>query len=179
MLRLLLLMGTLLLAMAGRAQEADVIRIRCGASATADGFSPLLVVDGQAYPQSSTNDLDPDHIVSISVIRDVTAAALYGAAARGGVVIVTTDGKSLPPADYTLRPLQIPTDLFVRYQELDFTGDRTVRYYRDGRKTTLAKLQQLDATRIRDVRVYNDARKLALMRETDVQRVVHVRTRRD
>ena len=179
MLRPLFLLLPILFATTIQAQESDVIRIRCGSNVATDGFSPLMVVDGYPYPQSNANDLDPDHIVSISIIKDATAELLYGTAGRAGVIVVTTDGKGLPPADYTLRPLQIPTDLFVRYEDLDFAGGKAVRYYRDGRRTTLAKLQRMDATLIRDVRVFNAPGKLALMKETDVQRVVHVRTRKD
>lgn len=59
--------------------------------------TPLLVVDG--IPRIGTNtsggemrlsDLNPDDIESISVLKDAAAAAVYGARAANGVILVQT-----------------------------------------------------------------------------------------
>lgn len=59
--------------------------------------TPLLVVDG--VPRFGTNtsggemrlsDLNPDDIESISVLKDAAAAAVYGARAANGVILVQT-----------------------------------------------------------------------------------------
>lgn len=72
------------------AKEAT-IRIRGIAGA------PLLVIDG--VPRFGTNtsdgetrlsDLNPDDIESISVLKDAAAAAVYGARAANGVILVQT-----------------------------------------------------------------------------------------
>ncbi|WP_240755285.1 TonB-dependent receptor [Pedobacter sp. SYP-B3415] len=52
-----------------------------------NGESVLYVVDGSIYP--GTPQLNPNDIESISVLKDA-AAAIYGARASGGVVLVTT-----------------------------------------------------------------------------------------
>lgn len=68
--------------------QGMTIRVRGAASVNA-GNSPLIVVDG--FPISgSINDINPDEIESISVLKDASAASLYGSRAANGVVLVTT-----------------------------------------------------------------------------------------
>jgi TonB-linked SusC/RagA family outer membrane protein len=50
--------------------------------------SPLYVIDG--YPGASISNVNPSDILSIDVLKDASAAAIYGNRAAGGVVIVTT-----------------------------------------------------------------------------------------
>jgi TonB-linked SusC/RagA family outer membrane protein len=50
-------------------------------------FAALYIVDGMPR---SINDIDPNDIESISVLKDGAAAAVYGLNAAGGVIIVTT-----------------------------------------------------------------------------------------
>lgn len=64
--------------------------------------NPLLVIDGVPRFGTNTNegemrlsDLNPDDIESISILKDAAAAAVYGARAANGVVLVQTKrGKS-------------------------------------------------------------------------------------
>jgi TonB-linked SusC/RagA family outer membrane protein len=51
--------------------------------------SPLYVVDGM-YIGTQNPNLNPDDIASISVLKDASAAAQYGAQASNGVVVITT-----------------------------------------------------------------------------------------
>jgi TonB-linked SusC/RagA family outer membrane protein len=68
-------------------------RIRGQASINA-GNSPLVVIDG--FPTvSGMETLSPDEIESISILKDASAASLYGSRAANGVILVTTkSGKS-------------------------------------------------------------------------------------
>ena len=50
--------------------------------------NPLLVVDGVVY-SGTINSINPKNIESISVLKDATAA-IYGARASGGVILITT-----------------------------------------------------------------------------------------
>lgn len=50
---------------------------------------PLYVVDGVPI-QGSPQDLNPDNIESINVLKGPNASALYGSAAQNGVIVVTT-----------------------------------------------------------------------------------------
>ena len=91
------------------------ISIRGGLS----GQKPLIVIDG--VPQVSTNtvssgtgyggadkdngliNLNPDDIESINVLKDASAASIYGSDASGGVILITTKrGKAgKPEISYT------------------------------------------------------------------------------
>lgn len=60
-------------------------------SAGASG-APLFIVDGVT---ADPNELNPDDIESISILKDAAAAAIYGSRAPFGVVLITTKrGKS-------------------------------------------------------------------------------------
>lgn len=63
--------------------EAD-IRVRGTGSITASA-APLYVVDGAPGGTFNPNDVE-----SITVLKDAGATAIYGAAAAGGVIVVTT-----------------------------------------------------------------------------------------
>ncbi|GGH66033.1 TonB-linked SusC/RagA family outer membrane protein [Filimonas zeae] len=52
-----------------------------------NGAAPLYVIDGSIYP--GTPVLNPNEIESVSVLKDASAA-IYGAQASGGVILVTT-----------------------------------------------------------------------------------------
>ena len=50
---------------------------------------PLLVVDGIPYG-GSINDLSPDDITGLEVLKDASATAIYGSRGAGGVLLITT-----------------------------------------------------------------------------------------
>lgn len=58
-----------------------------GISTTGDS-RPLIVIDG--IPDRDIDDLHPDDVESISVLKDASAIAVYGARAANGVVLITT-----------------------------------------------------------------------------------------
>src|SRR5690606_4203540 len=59
-----------------------------GVSSIRGSTSPLIVVDG--VPGGSLRAIPPESIESISVLRDGSAAAIYGTRANAGVIIITT-----------------------------------------------------------------------------------------
>lgn len=63
------------------------IRLR-GLSTTSQNTSPLIVIDG--VPAASLRQVDPNDIESIDVLKDGSAAAIYGTRASSGVILVTT-----------------------------------------------------------------------------------------
>ncbi|PKD44863.1 SusC/RagA family TonB-linked outer membrane protein [Rhodohalobacter barkolensis] len=70
----------------GQPGEAPTIRIRgAGTTGSAD---PLYVVDGM--PVSGIDYLNPGSIQSIEVLKDASSAAIYGARAANGVVLIST-----------------------------------------------------------------------------------------
>lgn len=56
-------------------------------------YGVSYIVDG--YPVTDINDIDPNDIESVSVLKDGASAAVYGLQSAGGVIIITTKrGKS-------------------------------------------------------------------------------------
>ncbi|TDW44586.1 TonB-linked SusC/RagA family outer membrane protein [Flavobacterium sp. 270] len=51
--------------------------------------TPLIVLDGIIY-SGSLNTINPNDIASISVLKDAASAAIYGARASGGVILITS-----------------------------------------------------------------------------------------
>ena len=51
--------------------------------------SPLIVLDGVIY-QGRLNDIDPNSIESMSVMKDATSLASYGSQAANGVIMITS-----------------------------------------------------------------------------------------
>jgi TonB-linked SusC/RagA family outer membrane protein len=71
------------------APDAGVsLRIR-GASSINAGSSPMIVVDGAPYG-GSLNNINPDDVESMTVLKDAASTAIYGARGGNGVVLITT-----------------------------------------------------------------------------------------
>ncbi|MDF7816996.1 TonB-dependent receptor [Runella sp. MFBS21] len=68
-------------------RSAGNINIRGIGSFGADA-SPLILVDN--IPVADFNEVDPNDIESVSVLKDASSAAIYGARAANGVVLITT-----------------------------------------------------------------------------------------
>lgn len=66
--------------------STGTIRIR-GITTIGDS-SPLIIVDGM--PISNINDVNPNDVENISVLKDAASAAIYGARAASGVILITT-----------------------------------------------------------------------------------------
>lgn len=122
------------------------IRIRGSASLNASN-DPLIVIDGVPIAQGAggamSNPLDllnPDDIESFTILKDASAAAIYGSRASNGVIIITTKkgrtGK--PKVAYTGSvsvqqisaqvPVMMPEELVEFYSQIypagTPTGDR-------------------------------------------------------
>lgn len=69
-----------------------------GTNSLAAGTSPLVVLDGAIY-YGGLEDINPNDIETIDVLKDASSAAVFGAKAASGVILVTTkkgkDGKTL------------------------------------------------------------------------------------
>ena len=72
----------------GQPGAGAAVRIRGFGSLNASS-NPLYVVDGVPY-DGSINALNPNDIESMTIIKDASAGALYGARGANGVVIITT-----------------------------------------------------------------------------------------
>lgn len=63
------------------------LNIRGAASISSSSVSPLVLIDGV---EGSLSMMNPNDIESISVLKDASACAIYGAAASAGVILITT-----------------------------------------------------------------------------------------
>ncbi|HSQ44040.1 MAG TPA: TonB-dependent receptor plug domain-containing protein, partial [Ginsengibacter sp.] len=85
-------------AMEGKAAGVQVISsgspgsnvtFRIRGTGTINNADPLLVIDG-VPTDAPLNNLNPDDIASIDVLKDASAAAIYGSRGANGVVLITT-----------------------------------------------------------------------------------------
>ncbi len=73
------------------------IKIRGGTSSLSAGNDPLIVVDGVPLDQSgrgALNYINSNDIESFTVLKDASAAAIYGSRATSGVILITTKSGS-------------------------------------------------------------------------------------
>ena len=117
----------------GAPGKAAEIRVR-GYSSNSDKIGPLYIVDGLQV--NSIQYLDPSMVESIEILKDAASAAIYGAQAGNGVVLVTTksgqEGKGVitytnkfTRQNYTKRPV-MNRDEFLTYMRLE-EGDAKVQ----------------------------------------------------
>lgn len=83
----------------GAPGEGAEIRIR-GVSTFDEGAKPLFVVDG--VPLDNVDNINPNDIESIEVLKDAASTAIYGSRSANGVILVTTKKgeKSKPRIDF-------------------------------------------------------------------------------
>ena len=78
------------------AQGGGSMEIR-GKNTLSAGSTPLIVVDGVIY-SGTIRDINPYDIESVDILKDASSAAVFGAKAASGVVIITTTkGRSGKP----------------------------------------------------------------------------------
>ena len=122
--------------LAGRAPGVQVVQssgfagapssISIRGSAAIAGSSPLYVIDNIIKSREDFDALDPNEVESISFLKDAATAAIYGARAANGVVLVTTrQGKTGKPVfNYkSFISTSLPTRPLPRYtatQELEY-----------------------------------------------------------
>lgn len=120
----------------GAPGEGAAIRVR-GYSSNSSNIGPLLIVDG--VKMDNIQYLDPSLIQSMEVLKDAASAAIYGAQAGNGVVIITTKNGATGSANVsyslkaTMQSLGKKADLFnakdyIEYQKyLGLLSDETLQ----------------------------------------------------
>ncbi|HXG71988.1 MAG TPA: SusC/RagA family TonB-linked outer membrane protein [Gemmatimonadaceae bacterium] len=101
----------------GEAGASSYIRIRGSKTINGTG-QPLFVVDGSPIDNSTistgpatestaasnrASDINPNDIESVEILKGAAAAAIYGARAGQGVILITTKGGRAGPTRYSLR----------------------------------------------------------------------------
>ncbi len=107
----------------GKPGAGSDIRVR-GYSSNSGSLGPLLIVDGLKV--DNIQYLDPEMIESIEVLKDAASAAIYGAEAGNGVVLVTTktgkkgDGKVFYNNQFQYSTLSNKLDIMNAEQYIAF-----------------------------------------------------------
>lgn len=78
------------------------IRIR-GANSILGDNNPLYVIDG--FIGADFNNLNPDDIASIEVLKDASSTAIYGSRGANGVVLITTKKGNSQKQEITFTPI--------------------------------------------------------------------------
>ncbi|MBE6251156.1 MAG: TonB-dependent receptor [Bacteroidales bacterium] len=81
--------GAEIMSTTGEPGATTTIRIRGTRSIEASN-EPLIVVDGVVDAISDLNDINSEDIESITVLKDASSTAIYGARGANGVILVTT-----------------------------------------------------------------------------------------
>lgn len=110
------------------------VKIRGVGSFTNDKTGPLYVVDGMFV--DNIDFLSNNDIVNISVLKDASAAAIYGVRAANGVIIITTKTGGMS------RPTEVTYDGFVGVQ----TPMRVLKMANSAQYTTWMNEAQLGAS---------------------------------
>jgi TonB-linked SusC/RagA family outer membrane protein len=110
--------------------------------------APLLVVDGVQFG-GSINDLNPDDITNVEILKDASATAIYGSRGAGGVILITTKrgrtGKAIVSYDsyYGASEILGNYDVFSGSQYAQFKQDAAT-YNRTSPGTTSYPLTQAE-----------------------------------
>ena len=118
--------GVQIITNSGAPGSGTGIQVR-GVSSNSGNIGPLIIVDGLKV--SSIQYLDPSLIESMEVLKDAASAAIYGAEAGNGVVLVTTKqgGKGTASISYSgkyilqslaHKPEMLNAKQFIDYKEL-------------------------------------------------------------
>lgn len=115
---------------AGPGGKAD-IQIR-GTNSISGGTSPIVVADGVVI--GSINDVNPNDIASVEVLKDAAAQAIYGARAANGVILLTTKRGSAGKA-------KVSYNGYYGIQNVDrnfdvYSPEEFVQYKREAYRTT-------------------------------------------
>ncbi len=79
--------GVVIASTSGDPNQPLTVRVR-GTASLAGGNDPLYVIDG--VEGADPRALSPNDIESFDILKDASAAAIYGSRAAGGVILITT-----------------------------------------------------------------------------------------
>lgn len=99
--------------------ETVVIR---GSSSLKENEKALLVIDGEIKDNLNIDDISPDDITAITVLKDASATALYGSKGANGVIIITTKNAMKALSDVKTRTNFNETAFFYPHITTDSKG---------------------------------------------------------
>lgn len=81
--------GLTVLSNSGEPSSSATMTIR-GTNSINSGTAPLYILDGMPISAADFNTINPADIENLSVLKDASSTAIYGARAANGVVVITT-----------------------------------------------------------------------------------------
>lgn len=137
----------------GPATEPVVKEVRFGPQ-DSTRKEPLLIVDGEIMENSDLEQLDPNKIASISVLKDDKATALYGKKAKDGAILIITKKNAVNNNDESTESTAPSDDLEpIVKMGYPFPVDEDILYLLDGKTTTLENVKKLPHEDIESVNV--------------------------
>ena len=111
------------------ASSGGSIRIR-GIGSMSASNAPLYIVDGMPF-EGSISDINPNDVESISVLKDASASAIYGARGANGVILITTKkaNGTQPTVKFDAR-FGMNSRLIPQYDVIDDPGQYYETWYR-------------------------------------------------
>lgn len=138
--------GVQVVTTSGRPGASGSIRVR-GYSSNSNSISPLYIVDG--IQVSDIGYLDPNNIESVEVLKDAASAAIYGAQAGNGVILVSTktgagssQGKVFYDMQYSIESIGHAPEMMQSQEYINYMVEggklslEDLRTYYDGHTNT-------------------------------------------
>lgn len=117
----------------GGGQPGATATVRVRGITSLNVNDPLVIIDG--VPSGGLNDINPNDVENITVLKDAASQAIYGARAAAGVVLVTTKrgSQGKPSVEYSYEyGFQDPTTLPKYVDAVDYMTMFNERETNDG-----------------------------------------------
>ncbi|WP_020528102.1 M56 family metallopeptidase [Flexithrix dorotheae] len=152
-------------------------------------LEPLYVIDGKI--QTEINDLDPNSIKNIEVLKDEAAIAKYGDKGKNGVIIITTKSFKEPKEKEKVKTkvkvkkfaesdsnlvVDIKDSNSVKIKSSDSMDDVTI--FIDGFESSQKSLEALDPTSIATIEVIKGEKAVEKFGEVSKKGVILVKTKK-
>lgn len=136
--------GAEIVSTSGEPGAGTSVRIRGTRSISATN-EPLYVVDGVMDAVTNMNDINPEDIESIQVLKDASSTAIYGSRGANGVIMITTkkgrDGKNEFTFRATVGRSELPRYLDLMNAE-EFAEMQNDRYFFASTANQIKPLEQ-------------------------------------
>ncbi len=92
---------------------------------------PIIVIDGVPVPGGNINEINPQDIESMNILKDAAASAIYGSSGANGAILITTksgkSGQTKFTVDYSTGSVELANELDI------MNADQYVKYQIDSR----------------------------------------------
>ncbi|MBV7532318.1 SusC/RagA family TonB-linked outer membrane protein [Chitinophaga sp. sic0106] len=117
----------------GQPGSSSNVIIRGIQSIAGSGTQPLYVLDGIPLPAGDFSTLNPNDFESVTVLKDASAAALYGARGGVGVIVITTKRGKAGDNQFTFRS-QLGTTAPVAWKNMSMMNTAEMLQYEEKNK---------------------------------------------